>query len=284
MTMTKRLIQTAGLGAGVIAAIAASAPDSELGRAARRLAERLAKDVRYAVASAPGILYRLSGRRPDPDVTDDVLADRIRSAIGPLEKKLDIPHVHVMVEDHVAVIHGDVPDDWTACALDAAILRVSGVEGVVSHLHAGLINGDTRPSQGAAVPAPPSDALRQLLDAARTAGAGSDARAAVHAVLCGFSDRIPEDERVQMFAHLPADARALAGPAHRHGTPPPRLKTLPQLVAAVVAEGGIDAARAEAITRSVVAKLHELVPEEAADVAAVLPSELRELWESATAS
>ena len=159
-------------------------------------------------------------------------------------------------------------------------MRVSGVIGVESHLHAGLISGDTRPSQGTAARQPPSEAMRTLLDAARDAGAGSDPRAAVHAVLCGFTDRIPEDERAHVVAHLPADVRALTGPVRRRGERPARLKTLPQLVAAVVAEGGIDPRHAEDVTRAVVASLRGLVREEARDVAAVLPGELRELWES----
>jgi uncharacterized protein (DUF2267 family) len=105
----------------------------------------------------------------------------------------------------------------------------------------------------------------------------------VHAALCGFTDRIPEDERARMLAHLPADVRALAGPVRRHGERPPRLKTLPQLVAAVTAEGGIEPEHAEEITRAVVATLRGLVRDEARDVAAVLPGELRELWETESA-
>ena len=279
MAITRRLVQAAGLAAGVIGVVAASAPDSAVGRAARRLADRLARDVGYAAASAPGILYRLAGRRPDPNVSDDVLVDRIRSSLGPLEKRLDVPRVHVMVDDHVAIVHGEVPDERDACAIEHAIMRISGVTGVESHLHAGLVSGDTRPSQGAAVSQPPSEALRSLLDAARDAGAGAYSRAAVHAVLCGFADRMPEDERDQVFAHLPADVRALAGPVRRHGERPPRLRTLPQLVAAVTAEGGVEPRHADEITRVVVAALRGLVRNEARDVSAVLPGELRELWE-----
>jgi uncharacterized protein (DUF2267 family) len=103
-------------------------------------------------------------------------------------------------------------------------------------------------------------------------------------VLCGFADRVPDDERSQVFGQLPADVRALAGPPRRHGQRPPRLKTLAQLVAAVTAEGGIEPSRAEAITRAVVTKLRELVPGEARDVASVLPLELRALWQSPAAS
>ena len=284
MAITKRLVKAAGLTAGVIGIVTASAPDSGVGRAARRLADRLGRDVHYAAASAPGILYRLAGRFPDPNVSDDVLADRVRSSLGPLEKRLDVPRVHVIVEDHVAIVHGDVPNEWAGCAIEGAIMRISGVKGVESHLHPGLVAGDTRPSQGAAVQQPPSAALSALLDAARDAGAGGYPRAAVHAVLCGFTDRMPEDERDQVLAHLPSDVRVLAGPVRRHGDPAPRLKTVPQLVAAVIAEGGIDPAHAEPITRAVVAALRDIVRDEARDVAAVLPSELRVLWEAEPAA
>jgi uncharacterized protein (DUF2267 family) len=277
MRTTKRLVQGAALAAGAIGTIAVTAPDTSVGRAARRLANRLSRDVRYAAASAPGIAYRLTGQRPDPDVDDDVLRDRIRSSLGPLEKRLDVPHIHVLVDDHVAILHGEVPSEFDATRLEHAVMQVSGVDGVESHLHVGLIRGDTRPSEGGEVSLP-SPALDKLLEAARGAGA-EHPRAAVHAVLCAFVERVPEGERAQLLGQLPADARALAGPARRHGTAVPRLKTLPELVATVTGEGEIDAARAEAITRAVVRTLRELVPYEARDVAATLPAELRALWD-----
>jgi uncharacterized protein (DUF2267 family) len=265
------------IGVGVIGGLAALAPDSTIGRGARRAAKRLNREVRYAVASAPGIVYRLSGRRPDPDVADDVLADRIRSSIGPLQKRLDVPRVNVMVDDHFAILHGDVPDASDADAIERAVLGVSGVHGIESHLHVGLVSGDTRPSSGHVEL--PSDALHALLEAARGAGA-EHPRAAVHAVMCGFADRVPDGERAHLYSHFPSDVRALAGPPRHRGERPPRLRTLPQLVAAVTAEGGIEPDRAEAITKAVVAQLRALVPEEVRDIGAVLPAGLRELWES----
>jgi hypothetical protein len=51
-----------------------------------------------------------------------------------------------------------------------------------------------------------------------------------------------------------------------------------------VPEGGIEAGRAEEITRSVIAVLRNVVRPEAQDIAAVLPGELRELWESEPAT
>jgi uncharacterized protein (DUF2267 family) len=278
MRLTKRIVQAAGIAAGVIGVAAASSPDNPVGKAARRLA----RDIRYAVASAPGVLYRLAGRHPDPNVSDDVLADRIRSTIGPLEQRLDIPRIHVMVEDHVAVLHGDVNNDLDAYRIEHAVLDISGVDGVESHLHLGLIAGDTRPSEGRAHPAA-SPALVQLLDAARSAGA-RDPRQAVHAVLCNFSERIPDGEREQFFAHLPTDVRALAGPPHRQGERLTRLRTVPELLVAVGGVGGVELDKVEKITRHVVAALRALSPDEERDVAASLPHELRDLWLAAPAT
>jgi hypothetical protein len=95
-----------------------------------------------------GLVYRLSGRRPDPDVDDLTLADRVRSTLGPVEKQLDLPHVHVMVEDHVVLLHGEVEWPHEAATLEEAAQRVSGVRDVESHLHTGMLPSDTRPSEG----------------------------------------------------------------------------------------------------------------------------------------
>jgi hypothetical protein len=148
MPRTKRVIQIAALATGVIGAAVASTSDTAFGQQARRIAHRLARDARYAAASMPGLVYRLSGRHPDPEVSDDILVDRIRSSIGPVEKRLDLPHIHVMVDDHVAIIHGEVGGDDDVRTLEHAIMNVSGVRGVESHLHVGLVPGDTRPSEG----------------------------------------------------------------------------------------------------------------------------------------
>jgi hypothetical protein len=275
MRTTKRLVQGAAIAAGAIGTVAVAAPRSSLGRGTRRLGNRLARDVRYVAASAPGIVYRLNGRTPDPDVSDDVLADRVRSSLGPIEKHLDVPRVHVMVEDHVAVLHGDVPSEVVADRLELAVMRVSGVEGVESHLHVGLISGDTRPSAGREH-AQPSGAMHALLQAARDAGAG-DPYMALHAVLCTLSERIPEGEREQLFGQLPADVRVLAGPPRRHGVSR-RIKSVPQFVSEVVAKN-VAPEVADDVVHAVVTRLRTLVPHEARDVAAVLPTELRDLWE-----
>ena len=167
----------------------------------------------------------LAGRQPNPDVPDDVLADRIRSTLGPVLKQLDLPHVHVMVTNHIALLHGDVGSAYEADVIEHAVLDISGVEGIESHLHAGLIRGDTRPSLGRSAPPAPSLALQAVLEAAAGAGA-SEPRVAAHAVLCRFVDRIPENERAQVLAHLPEDVEGT-----RRAAPPARRarRALPQL-------------------------------------------------------
>ena len=104
----------------------------------------------------------------------------------------------------------------------------------------------------------------------------------MHAVLCGFLDRLPPTERSHVDAHLPDDVRTLVGPPRRYGRPH-RARTVPQLVAAVVAESGIEASRAEDITLVVLDALRLIVPEEERDIGAVLPEDLRELWRNAAA-
>jgi uncharacterized protein (DUF2267 family) len=166
--------------------------------------------------------------------------------------------------------------------IERRVLEVSGVSSIESYLHVGLATGTTRPSAGRAAHAEqPSDARRALLQAARDAGASpDDAVVAARAVLGAFTDRIPEDERGQLLSHLPRDARALAGLPRRSGTPS-ALRTVGELVASVTERGGISPERAETITEAVLGRLRTLVPEEAADVAAVLPPDLRALWTNA---
>lgn len=101
----------------------------------------------FAVGRARGLAYRLAGREPDPWVGDDVLGDRLRSSLGRLEKRLDVPHVHVTVERHIAILHGEVGTEADATAIEDAARRVSGVRGIESYLCVGLLDGDTRPSE-----------------------------------------------------------------------------------------------------------------------------------------
>ena len=281
--MRKALGKTVMIGAGVGVAVAVLGRNTAPGKALRRGVDVVGRRARYAGGRLKGLSYRLAGRRPDPAVSDDVLADRIRSSLGGLEKRLDVPRVHVRVEDHVALLHGEVPSVADRSTIEWAVLRSPGVRGIESYLHVGLLPGSTRPSEGRAqADEAPSAAMRQLLAAARDAGAAEDdARAAVRAVLATFAERIPQDERDQLLAHLPSDVRELASVPRRKGEAVTRLRTLSELVTAIASRNGMSPERAQTITESVLAHLRQLVPEEVDDVAAVLPEELRQLWTAA---
>jgi uncharacterized protein (DUF2267 family) len=243
----------------------------ELAHAGRRL--------RYLEGRIQGAGYRLSGRQPDPAVVDNVLADRIRSNLGTLEHRLDLPHIHVMVEHHVAMLHGEVDTDEDAYEIERAVAAVSGVAGVESYLHTGLTRGDTRPSAGRAS-RPRSTALSKLLTAAEEAGVDAAvAPAVVRGVLATFADRLPPGERQHVCAHLPADVRPLFAPPRRIlGARPPR--TVHDLVGRIVGTTSeLTLALGEQVTAAVIHALHGIVPDDAMDVAAVLPAELRTFWE-----
>jgi osmotically-inducible protein OsmY len=135
-------------GAIVTGGLVVFRPGTHANKAVRHGIAEAARRLRYLAGQLQGIAYRLAGRHPDPDVDDLVLADRIRSQLGGLEKERDLPRVHVMVEKHVALLHGDVGTQDDADAIERAVAGVSGVQGVESHLHVGLIRGDTRPSEG----------------------------------------------------------------------------------------------------------------------------------------
>jgi osmotically-inducible protein OsmY len=120
---------------------------ADIARQAGTVASVPVRLVRRNAGVARGLGYRLLRRHPDEHVDDRTLADRIRSTLGPLEKRLDIPHVHVMVTDHVATLHGDVGSESDVERIKAAVAKVAGVRQVDSKLHVGLIKGDSRPSE-----------------------------------------------------------------------------------------------------------------------------------------
>lgn len=265
-----------GLGGAAVMGAARWPRARRAAKSARHWVERRA---RYLPGWLEGRLYRLRVGHPDPEVADDVLADRIRSALGPLEKRRDLPRIHVMVNKHVATLHGEVPTEADADAVESFVAKVAGVKGVESYLHVGLIPGDTRPSEGRR--AERSEAYRRLVEsAARPAGAPPEDGVRLARVVLGtFMGRVPEGERGHVLAHLPRDAQALAQPVRRRGVLD--LRTEEELAREVARAAGVDEATARRVCESVLGALRELVPEEAADVAAVLPAELREMWNAA---
>lgn len=200
----KRIVRTLiGVGVATGGAVALR-PGTKAHRTIRHGVELVSRRARYEGGRLTGVRYRLRHGHPDAAAGDDVVADRVRSALGTLTKRLDVPHVHVMVEDGVVLLHGVVDTAAQAVEIEQAALEVFGVTGVESYLHIGLSLGDTRPSVGHDQPSP---VLHRMLDAAGRVGiAEDDRRPLVRAVLATFADRLPEGERRHILAHLPPDA------------------------------------------------------------------------------
>lgn len=273
-------MRTRGLVTGAAAAGLAVMlrPGTRGNRLVRRELARAGRRLRYLEGRLQGASYRVSGRTPDPTVVDNVLADRIRSSLGTLEHRLDLPRIHVMVEHHVALLHGEVDTEEAAHEIEQAVVAVPGVAGVESYLRTGLTHGDTRPSAGRAFH-PPSAALTSLLAAAEESGVeAAVAPAVVRGVLATFADRLPVGEREHVATHLPADVRPFFTPPRRIlGARPPR--TLHDLVGRIVGTTSeLPVERGEQVATAVIHALRRIVPDEVTDVAAVLPAELRALW------
>lgn len=248
-------------------------------RAARNGRTMVERRVHGIPGRLRGLHYKLRRRHPDEQVSDLVLADRIRSSIGRVAKELDLPRIHVMVNDHVAMLHGEVATQHDSERLIKAVEHVAGVKGVESFLHVGLLPSDTKPSTGHAQPPPPSSAFKQLTDTAVRAGASTAPTSVLRAVLSTFCEQIPLAEREHVLGHLPEDVRLLAERPLRRGVEIERIRRANDLFGAVAGAGhAMGAPAAEAVTRAILADLVRLVPEERRDIQATLPEELRRLW------
>jgi len=264
-------------GAAMLGGVAFLRPGTRTNRVLRHQLAVIGRRLRNLANQAQGLRYRLRGGQPDPEVTGTRLADRVRSTLGPLEKRLDLPRVHVVAEGHIVLLHGGVGAPSDASEIEAAVALVPGVHRVESHLHVGLIRGDTRPSSGRKVHQP-SAAYRRLLHAATVNGVDSPlAEATLSAVLAAFAERIPEGERVQVAIHLPADVRVLFTPTQTGVAP---VRTMGELIDRVAdAVPNIPHRTLAEATEALVRELRALVPEERADIAAVLPpTDLRDPW------
>jgi osmotically-inducible protein OsmY len=89
------------------------------------------------VNQAKGLAYRATRRHPSTLVDDSVLADRVRSTIGPLEKQLHNPRINVTVENGIAILHGNIESPEAAIQIEEAVRGVAGVNGIRSHLSHG---------------------------------------------------------------------------------------------------------------------------------------------------
>lgn len=249
-------------------------------RRARRLLHRsqavAAARVHWLSGRRAGLAYRLAGRHPDADVPDRVIAERVRAILGVELKRMKVHDVHVESVDRVVYLRGAV-QLGEAGSIERLVLGVPGVLGVESYL-------ELLPSSGTLTHVPHSPALERMLVAAREEGCHPpDDRTAVLGALATFSARIPLAELRHVWVHLPTDLRGVLRPPVRLGATPHRIRQPENLYRAVAAASGVDVEVAQRLTGKLLAELHSLVPEEAADVEAVLPTPLKKVWHLAGA-
>jgi uncharacterized protein (DUF2267 family) len=211
------------------------------------------------------------------DVTDQDLADQVRTALGPIVKQLDLPRIHVMAEGRYVLLHGEVGTESDAVIVEDVVLNMAGVIGVESHLHIGLIAGDTRPSEGRPGPSPMMAALMHAADNVGAEGITAKA-AAVRAAVSVIFDQIPPGERAHVFAHLPADVMALIKPRRHIGETHDRWDRPMTLDVAVSLRGGLRLESGILLVPKIIKVIRTFIPEEDADVQATLAKHLREFW------
>jgi uncharacterized protein (DUF2267 family) len=281
MRIARTTLRVAGAGATAVGLRQLVKPGTRGRRVVVDLTRQASRQLRHLSGQLDGLAYRLASRHPATDVPDDVLADRLRSELGPVQKSLDLPRVIVHVDDGVASLYGEVGTEEEAETLEHAARRVVGIVDVEASLHIGLSPDRIRPSEGRAT-APDSEARRRLLEAGHDAGLDPPiAGAAVRAVLTSFVARLPEGERAHVLAHLPEDARELVALPRRAATTVSRIRTRSELADEIQRRAPeLDELQIRAVLPVVLAVLAELIPEERSDIAAVLPPELRELWRS----
>ena len=103
----------------------------------------------------------------------------------------------------------------------------------------------------------------------------------MQAVLRTLTARLPADERKQFLGHLPEDVRNLARPHFGLLEAVDRIRTRTDFTLVVAGMTHLPYRRAAHVCEALLGVIRELVPDEAADVAAVLPKDLRELWNAA---
>jgi uncharacterized protein (DUF2267 family) len=213
---------------------------------------------------------------PDGEREHDV-ADHVRTALGPLLKDLDLPRIHVMAEGHRVLLHGDVASAADAIVIEDSVLSMPSVDSVESHLHVGLIPGDTRPSEGVHEP---SEMYRTLFDEAALVGLTDErvVRTAIAGVLTAILNQVPPDERSHVIAHFPHDVAKLAKPRRHIGEAAQHWHTVSSLETDASLRAGISLETAVALLPKVILVLRVFVPEEDHDVQACLTRHLREYW------
>lgn len=279
--MNRRRVVELGTGVLAVAGVGVLLTRSrqQLRRRARRGLARVTRILRYHRGKLHGVWYRGTRGAPCAEVSDETLAERIRATLGLVTRQLDVPRVHVEVQQGNTTLTGRVGRHEDVVVIRDAVRGVPGVRGITCLIRPGLEPGDTRPSEGRAA-ARPSKALTRLVRATVAAGVPEPAALeALEAVLDTFIRRLPEGERAHLLAHLPQDVRRLVHPPWpRAGT---RVRSLEGFVTAIDAAADLHGADALATTSAVLTTVRALVPEEAADITANLPAQLRVLWTDA---
>jgi uncharacterized protein (DUF2267 family) len=247
-------------------------------RARRILAAAIAFVAVVAAVEATVRLWRVRRDwfvRAGSPVADSELADHVRSALGVLVRSLDVPRVHVMAERGVVVLHGDVPDADVEAALVDAAAKVPGVEGVVSKLHRGLLEGDSRPS---AARVEPSLARRQLVDAAVRHGGGEiTAERAVAAVLAALAAELGPTVTARVRSHVAEDVAVLLDPSPT-GRVPGADDDTGIFYERIAAAGAMPERHIPWVATGVLTALRALVPDDADAIEGALSPALAHLW------
>jgi osmotically-inducible protein OsmY len=100
----------------------------------KSLTKNTSRLLHRAAHRSKGLVYRAMRRHPSTTVDDSVLADRVRSTIGPLEKRLHVSRINVTIENGIAILHGDVESSEAATQIVEAVRGVAGIRDVRSRL------------------------------------------------------------------------------------------------------------------------------------------------------
>jgi BON domain len=133
MIIMRKLLVTAAVAGAAVGAKLGIDKLRQSGQAESTVAD-LRRRGRHLAGQAKGVAYHTLRRHPDANVDDSTLADRVRSSIGPLEKRLHVPRVHVTVENGTVILHGEVHDSEAEAEIVKAVDGIAGVRDVRSHL------------------------------------------------------------------------------------------------------------------------------------------------------
>ena len=182
--------------------------------------------------------------------------------VGPLERRLDLPHVHVMAEDHVVLLHGE-GRGRRGCGRDrecrAPRVRCRG-SGVVSPCRPTARRHSAVARSGGAAAAIGGRA-QALLGAAAESGSWRGARLrSGPGDLVGVRRSDPGGRRAQLLAHLPHDVREMVTPPRYLGRASRRPRTMHELFSNVFTETDAPLRHAQLVVQAVLYQLRRLVP------------------------